>query len=183
MERTALIVVDWQNDYFEGGKMPLNGAEAAARQAHRLQAGFRAAGLPVFNVRHETLREPAPFFAPGTEGAEIHPLLAPAEGEAVITKNFPNSFRGTDLLERLQAQGVETLVIAGAMTHMCIDATTRAAADLGFRCRLAQDACATRDLEFGGVAVPAAQVHAAFLAGLSGIYADIRPTEELLPAA
>ena len=183
MERTALIVVDWQNDYFEGGKMPLNGAEAAARQAHRLQAGFRAAGLPVFNVRHETLREPAPFFAPGTEGAEIHPLLAPAEGEAVITKNFPNSFRGTDLLERLQAQGVETLVIAGSMTHMCIDATTRAAADLGFRCRLAQDACATRDLEFGGVAVPAAQVHAAFLAGLSGIYAQVLPTEDLLPGA
>jgi nicotinamidase-related amidase len=71
-------------------------------------------------------------------------------------------------------------VIAGMMTHMCIDTTTRAAADLGFACSLAHDACATRALAFNGVQVPAESVHAAYLAGLNGSFARVRPASELL---
>jgi len=98
----------------------------------------------------------------------------------VIVKNFPNGFRATPLLERLQALAAHQLVVAGMMTHMCIDTTVRAAFDLGFQCTLAHDACATRALSFGGTTVPAAQVHAAFVAALHGIFADARATADIL---
>ena len=98
----------------------------------------------------------------------------------MVQKNFPNSFRQTPLLEHLKQHDVSQLVIAGMMTHMCIDATTRAAFDLGFKCAVAHDACATRALAFGEVSIPAAQVHAAFIAALNGIYAEVRTTGELL---
>jgi len=76
-------------------------------------------------------------------------------------------------LEPLKKMGVTRLVICGMMTHMCIDTTTRAAADLGFTCRLAHDACAARSLAFGGATVPAGQVHAAFLAALDETFAEV----------
>ena len=104
----------------------------------------------------------------------IHANVAPRAGETVLQKHFPNSFRGTPLLEHLRALGADHLVIAGMMTHMCVDATTRAAFDLGFSCSLAHDACATRALAFGDERVPAAQVHAAFVAALSGLYAKVQ---------
>ena len=93
----ALLIVDLQNDYFDGGKFPLVGIDAAAKNAARVLAAFRAQGLHVIHIRHEILREPAPFFAPESEGAEIHEMVAPERDEVVITKNFPNSFRETDL--------------------------------------------------------------------------------------
>jgi nicotinamidase-related amidase len=125
------------------------------------------------------MRPGATFFLPDTEGVRIHSLVAPATGETVIQKNFPNAFRETRLLDHLREHAIEELVIAGMMTHMCVDATTRAAADLGFRCSLASDACATRALEFGGTTVPAELVHCSFLAALSGAYAAVRPASEL----
>ncbi len=180
MTTTALLIVDMQNDYFDGGKFPLSGTDAAAAKSAEILAAFRSAGKPVIHIRHEILRKPAPFFEPGTQGAEIHSSVAPANGEAVITKNFPNSFRGTDLQDQLQALGITDLVIIGAMSHFCIDATTRAAADLGYTCTVAHDACATRDLEFDGVAVPAAQVHAGFMAALAMGYGAILPTDQVI---
>jgi len=180
MTDTALLIVDLQNDYFAGGKFPLVGIDSAADNVARILVVFRARGLPVIHIRHEILREPAPFFARGSAGAEIHETVAPEAGEPVITKNFPNSFRETDLQARLQMLGVSDLVITGAMSHFCIDATTRAAADLGYRCTVAHDACATRDLEFDGVAVPAAQVHAAFMAALAMGYGAILPTDRVV---
>jgi nicotinamidase-related amidase len=104
----------------------------------------------------------------------IHASVAPRAGETVMQKNFPNTFRGTGLLEHLRGLGADHLVIAGMMTHMCVDASTRAAFDLGFSCSLAHDACATRALAFGEQRVPAAQVHAAFLAALAGLYAKVQ---------
>jgi nicotinamidase-related amidase len=68
----------------------------------------------------------------------------------------------------------------GAMSHMCIDATTRAAADMGFACWVAEDACATRDLVFNDRAVAAAQVHAAFMAELAAAYAQVTPTDAIM---
>jgi nicotinamidase-related amidase len=109
--------------------------------------------------------------------------LSPLPGETVIQKHFPNSFRETGLLERLQDAGVEEVVICGAMSHMCIDATTRAAADYGFPCLVVHDACATRELAFQGTDIPAAQVHGAFMAALSFLYARVLSLEEFLAAA
>ena len=169
----ALLIVDIQNDYFPGGKMELVGSDAAAGEASRLLRAFRERGAPVFHVQHISTRPGATFFLPDTEGAKIHESVAPAGSETVITKHFPNSFRETRLLEALRAAKIERLAIAGMMTHMCIDATTRAAADLGFQCTLAHDACATRDLAFGGSKVAARDVHTAFLASLNGAFAKV----------
>ncbi len=110
---------------------------------------------------------------------EIHKSAAPAGGEAVFQKNYPNSFRETPLLEHLRDRQISQLVIAGMMTHMCIDSTTRAAADLGFQCVLAHDACATRALSFGGTSVSAEDVHTAFLAALNGLFAKVLSVEEI----
>jgi nicotinamidase-related amidase len=177
---TALVLVDIQNDYFPNGNMALEGMDAAAANAARLLAAFRGRGMPVLHVRHLSVRPGATFFVPGTPGAELHAAVRPAAGEPVVEKNFPNSFRGTDLLERLRGAGADSLVIAGAMSHMCIDATTRAAFDHGFKCTVAADACATRALEYSGRTIPARDVHASFMAALAVPYARIASTEEIL---
>jgi nicotinamidase-related amidase len=176
----ALLIVDIQYDYFPGGKMELEGSEAAGRRAGQLLTAFRERRLPVIHVQHLSLRPGATFFVPGTDGVAIHPSVAALETETVIQKNFPNSFRDTPLLDQLRKLGVQDLVIAGMMTHMCIDATTRAAADAGFTCSLAQDAVATRSLSFGATTVSAEHVNASFLSALNGAYATVRPVSDLV---
>ena len=170
---TGLVMVDMQNDYFSGGKMELVSMESAAENAAGVLDGFRRRGDPVYHIQHLSVRPGATFFVPGTDGVEFHSSVAPLEAEPVIQKNFPNGFRGTDLLERLRGDRVERLVICGAMSHMCIDATTRAAFDHGFQCTVVSDACATRDLEFAGRVVAARDVHAAFMAALAVPYARV----------
>jgi nicotinamidase-related amidase len=110
----------------------------------------------------------------------LYASIRPLPGEPVVAKHHANSFRETRLLEILQEYKVERLVICGMMTHMCIDATTRAAADLGFRCIVAADACATRDLAFDDVAVSAATVQRTTLAALDGTYAEVMTTETII---
>jgi nicotinamidase-related amidase len=175
---TALLLIDLQNDYFPGGAMELAGADAAVARCAELLAAFRARQLPLVHVRHESTRAGATFFVPGTRGAEIHPAVAPRDGETVFTKHFPNAFRDTPLLDHLRSHAITRVVIAGMMTQMCIDTSTRAASDLSFQCVLAHDACATRDLVFGGRTVPAADVQAAFMAALSGLFAKVVATGE-----
>jgi nicotinamidase-related amidase len=113
-------------------------------------------------------------------GVEFHASITPRPGETVIEKHFPNSFRETGLKVILEAAGIEELVICGAMSHMCIDATTRAAADLGFTCTVIHDACATRDLVFREEVIPARQVHGAFMAALAPLYAQVLSQEDFL---
>jgi nicotinamidase-related amidase len=177
--KTALILIDIQNDYFPGGKMELEAPLAAARQARRLLDLFRQHGWPTVHIQHIATRPDATFFLPDTEGVKIHETIRPLPGEPVILKHFPNSFRETALLEHLRESGVESLVICGMMTHMCVDATTRAAADFGYLVRLAADACATRALAYGETQVPAQHVHAAFLAALKS-YGKVMRTEQIL---
>ncbi|WP_293266799.1 cysteine hydrolase family protein [Neptunomonas sp.] len=180
MSHTALLLIDFQNDYFSEGKWPLSGAEKAVEQGAKLLTEFRNQDLPIVHVRHEFLTADAPFFLEGSEGANIHHSVIPSENEAVILKHKPNSFRDTELQEVLKKLNVKKLIVVGAMSHMCIDAGVRAAVDLGYEVSVAHDACATRDLEFNGTTVPAAHVHAAFMAALSSSYASINSTEELL---
>src|SRR5262245_24932288 len=180
MPKRALVLIDIQNDYFLGGKWTLSGIESAADNAARVLAAARAAGDLVVHVRHEFPTADAPFFAPGSEGAKTHPKVESRQGEPVVLKHHVNSFRETDLEAILDRHGVEEVVICGAMSHMCVDAGARAASDLGYPCIVLHDACATRDQEFEGVVVPAAQVHAAFMAGLNFGYARAVSTEEYL---
>jgi len=177
----CLLLIDLQNDYFPGGTMELVGIVPAAANACILLDRFRKAGVPVIHIQHISVQPGATFFLPGSVGAEISPLLTPRTTETVIVKHYPNSFRDTPLLQTLKAAGIDTVTICGAMSHMCIDATTRAAFDLGFVCTVAADACATRNLEFNGATVPAAQVHAAFMAALSRPYAQVVATDSIEP--
>jgi len=180
MSTRALVVVDLQNEYLPTGKLALVGIEQALANAARVIAAFRDRGDLVVNVRHEAAQQDAPLFTPGTDGVRINAAVAPREGEPVIVKHFPNSFRDTPLDGLLKEAGVTDLTIVGAMSHMCIDATTRAAADLGYKVTVVHDACATRDLEFRGQVVPAAQVHAALMAALAFGYGTVTTVDEYL---
>jgi nicotinamidase-related amidase len=176
---TALLLIDLQNDYFPGGTMELVGADQAVAQAARLLNSFRARSLPIFHVQHIAKRADATFFLPGTRGADIHQAVKPMGSEPTMVKHFPNCFRETTLLEALRAADVSQLVVGGMMTHMCVDTTVRAASDLGFSCRLAADACATRDLVLDDQRVEARQVQLAYLAALHGSFASVQTTEVL----
>jgi len=176
----ALLLIDIQNDYFPGGRMELVNSLEAAGAAARLLSCFRKASWPVYHIQHISTRPTATYFLPGTAGVEIHSSVAPLPGESLITKQYPNSFRDTDLLERLTADRIDQLLVCGMMTSMCVDATVRAAFDLGFACTVAKDACATRDLMLDGETVPARQVQIAFLSPLSAVYARIRTTDAIL---
>lgn len=179
MPDTALLVIDIQNDYFPGGAMELEAADAAGAKAGIAVEKFRKSGDPVIHVRHLSVRPGSTFFLPGTKGAEIHSSVSPRGAERVIEKNFPNSFRNTELKAALDRHGIKNLVVAGMMTHMCVDATVRHAADLGYKITLLGDACATRAQSYAGEKVPARQVHTAFLAALNGFYAKVVDTHEL----
>ena len=176
----ALILIDIQNDYFAGGANPLAGPDGAAANAARLLQAFRAAGRPVVHVQHLSTRPGSTFFVPSTRGAEIHAAVAPQPGEAVVEKHFPSSFRDTSLQAELTRLGARQLLIAGMMTHMCVDTTVRAAFDLGYECRLAHDACATRDLSFAGHTVKAQDVQAAYMAALGSPFATVKSTADWL---
>jgi nicotinamidase-related amidase len=170
---TALLLIDIQNDYLPGGRMELEKSCEASKRASEVLHLFREKTLPVFHVRHESTKEGATFFLPGTSGVDFSVAVAPVTGENVITKNYPNCFRDTALLSLLRDAGVTRLVIVGMMTHMCVDAGVRAAVDFGFECAVVSDACATRSLVFDGVTVPAAHVHGTILAALGAAYATI----------
>jgi len=178
--KTGLLLIDLQNDYFPGGKMELAGVLQAGDRAGRVLQHFRKNNLSVYHVQHISIRPGATFFLPRTQGAKIHTMVEPLAGEKVFQKHFPNSFRETQLLETLRKQDVDDLMVAGAMSHMCVDASVRAACDLGFSCTVIEDACATKDLEFRGSLVPAAHVHRAFMAALQAAYAKVMTTEEFL---
>ncbi|TCM58805.1 nicotinamidase-related amidase [Rhizobium sp. PP-F2F-G48] len=179
MSPRALLVVDLQNDYLAKGRFPLTDIDQAVGNAARVVAAARQAGDLVINIRHESPAD-GPFFAVGTDGAEIVAAMAPLEGEAVVTKHYPNAFRETALAEMLASAGVQAVTVIGAMSHMCIDATARAAADLGYATTIVEDACATRDLEFQGRTMPAATVHAAFMSALAFAYGQVVSTEDYL---
>jgi nicotinamidase-related amidase len=176
----CLVMVDLQNDYFPGGKMQLAGIEGAAGNARILLTEFRRKDLTVIHIQHISVPPNAFFFLPETDGAKINESVTPRQGEAVVVKNYPNSFRNTPLLEILRKAHIDELVICGAMSHMCIDATVRAAFDLGFKCVVAEDACATMDLFFNNKIVKAADVHASFMSALSFPYARVLSTKDIV---
>jgi len=177
--KTALLVIDIQKDYFPGGKYPLVEPLDAAKKAYMLLQCFREHGGHHIHIQHISLEPNATFFIKGDHGSDIHDSAAHFVGEPIVYKHYPNSFRETNLLEILREWGIERVVITGMMTHMCVDATARAAADLGFKVIIAEDACATRDLKYGDTTIPADHVHKAFLAALKS-YGDVMKSEEVM---
>jgi nicotinamidase-related amidase len=177
--KTALLIIDIQKDYFPGGKYPLVNPLEAAKKAYLLLQCFREHGGHHVHIQHISKKPDATFFISGDRGTDIHDSVAHFEGEPIIYKHEPNSFLNTNLLELLKGWEIERVVICGMMTHMCVDATARAASDLGFQIIIAEDACATRDLKYGDTTIPAEQVHKAFLAALKS-YGRVMKSEEIL---
>jgi nicotinamidase-related amidase len=176
---TALLIIDIQKDYFPGGKFPLANPLDAAKKAYMLLQCFREHGGHHIHIQPISLKPDATFFIRGDSGSDIHDAVAHFEGEPIVYKHYPNSFRETNLLEMLRGWGIERVVITGMMTHMCVDATARAASDLGFQVIIAEDACATRDLIYGETTIPAEHVHKAFLAALKS-YGKVMKSDEVI---
>lgn len=174
----ALLLIDIQNDYFHGGEMELAGMEQASSLAAELLNEFRESGNPLVHVRHVFADPAAQFFRAGTPGIEIHESVSPVGDESVVTKANVNAFLETELKTLLDGQGVDELLIAGAMSHMCIEGTSRAASDLGYKCQVVHDACATRDQVFNGQVVSAADVHNTAMSALSFAYAEVLSLDE-----
>lgn len=164
--KRGLVLIDIQLDYFDGGNFALPGMLMAARNSARLLAEFRRLKLPVFHVQHIDLDPTSTFLAKDTPGIQISPLVAPVTGESVIQKAYPNSFRGSSLQAQLEHHQVDTVVICGAMSNVCVDSTARAAFDQGFSVTVVEDCCAACSLEFKGEELSASQVHKAFMASL-----------------
>ncbi|MBS0027641.1 cysteine hydrolase family protein [Chitinophaga sp. 22321] len=180
MKKQALVIIDVQHDYFKGGRMELVNPEAAAANISKVLEQSRREGIPVIYIQHIAMDPGAGFLVVNTPGIEINAAVAPIAGEQVIVKQYPNSFRETALHAYLQEKGITHLVITGMMTHVCVDATTRAAKDLGYSCTVISDACATRALEADGETVEASQVQQAFMGSLAFYYADVQTAERFL---
>ena len=177
---TALLLIDIQNDYFDNGAMPLVDSESASLNAKQILDKFRAGNSVVIHIQHIALRQDATFFLPDTTGCGIHDNVKPIGPEKIIVKHYPNSFRETALLDYLKNRDITDLVICGMMTHMCVDATVRAAKDFGFNCTLIGDACATKNLEINGRLIQSIEVHNGFLAALNYFYSTVKTTEQFL---
>ena len=177
--KTALLIIDIQKDYFEGGKYPLVNPLEAAKNAYLLLQCFREHDGHHIHIQHISLEPDAAFFIKGDSGSDIHDAVAHFEGEPIVYKHEPNSFLNTNLLDLLKEWEIERVVITGMMTHMCVDATARAAVDFGFDVIVAEDACASRDLQYGDTTIPAEQVHKAFLAALTW-YGRVMKSDEII---
>jgi nicotinamidase-related amidase len=167
MKKTALVLIDIQNEYFHGGSLELVGAEAAAERSRLALDAAREAGLCVIHVRHENPGPNATRFRAGSPLSEIRGIVAPTAVELVVTKRRVDSFAGTELGPYLRERGIEELAVSGMMTHMCVDAFLRAATAQDYPCALLSDATATRELEWGGRKVAAADVKAALYAAFA----------------
>ena len=168
-KNTALLIIDIQYFYFPGGSLPLVEPEKASKNTAIVLKKFREKGMLVIHVKHNARK-----------GAEIYPDVAPGQGEKVVTKNEANAFLETDLLSFLKENKIENLTITGMQTQMCVEAATRAAHDFGFQCMLVDDACATRDLRYKEKIIKSWDVHYATLSALSGTYAKVLTTKEML---
>jgi nicotinamidase-related amidase len=178
--KTALLLIDIQNDYFPNGKMELVNSISAGENAKKVLNKFRQNNDLIVHIQHIAAHPEATFFLPDTYGCEIHDLVKPENDEKVIIKYFPNSFHQTELLEYLKTNKIEKIVIAGMMTHMCVDATTRAAKDFDFVLEVIADACATRDLEINNKTANAEDVQTAFLSALKFYYSEITETSDYI---
>ncbi len=176
---TALLLIDIQKDYFPGGRMELVRPLEAAKKAYELLQCFREHEQKHVHIQHVATKPGATFFIPGTDGTDIHDAVAHFEGEPLVIKHHPNSFLETNLQEMLKGWGIKRMIITGMMTHMCVDATARAASDLGYEVLVAADACATRNLKYGDTEIPAEHVHKAFLAALKS-YGQVMTTDEII---
>ncbi|HET6594807.1 MAG TPA: cysteine hydrolase family protein [Anaerolineales bacterium] len=177
--KTALLIIDIQKDHFPGGKMPLVKPLEAAQKAYMLLQCFREQGGKHIHIQHISKNHEAGYFISGDHGTDIHDSAAHFEGEPIVYKHEPDAFLDTELPDLLKSWQIERLVICGMMTHLDVDATARAAAQLGFQVIIAEDACATRDLREGETIIPAEEVQRRILKVWKS-FGKVMKTEEIL---
>lgn len=171
LANSALVMVDCQNTY-RRGVMQLVNVETAIKEAQQLLSEARGLGVPIFHIQHDA-GVGTPYDITADIGA-ISPEVAPQNGEDVIVKNYPNAFIATSLEAKLKALGVEHIVLAGFMTHMCINSTARGAFNLGFKPTVVASACATRHLVGpNGKVVDAQTMHDSALAAIRDLFAVV----------
>ena len=181
--KTALLLLEIQNDYFPNGRMPLEKSNEIITNVQAVLQAFRFKKQPVIHVQHISTQPDASFLLPCTKGVEFFLSARPIQGEQLIKKHYPNSFKDTSLLAYLTKNQIQHLVVCGMMTHLTVDATVRAAYDLGFCCTVLRDACTTQALQFKNTLIPDGEVHAAFVAALQSMYANCVDTQTYLQAA
>lgn len=167
--KEALLLIDIQNVYFTPGDYLLHEPESAAQQVKVLLDKFRSAGKRVIHVQHAFPKH-----------RELYQLVAPLEGEKIVEKKYPSSFLGTDLQDYLTEHGINKLVVAGMMSHMCIDTTVRACQNYGYKVTVVEDACTTKALKLHDEVLPAPVVHKVFMAGLQGMFAEVMTLAQYL---
>lgn len=177
--KQALLVIDVQNDYFPGGKSPLYQPEKALAKINQLEDYFIAHQLPIIYIQHIKLKRNADFFAANSEGVLFHPQLKINSTSYKVKKHFPDSFCQTNLSCLLKKLEIEQLVICGMMTHMCINATTKAGAKRKLAPIVLSDATTTKDLMIEDKVVKAEVVHENYLKNLSKI-ATVQTVEEFI---
>ena len=177
---TALLLLEIQNDYFPNGRTPLEKSVEACAKAQVVLQAFREKKLLVIHAQHISTQPDASYFLPCTKGADFYSSVQPLKNEMIIKKHYPNSFKDTPLLNNLIKNQINHLVICGMTTHLTVDATVRAAYDLGFSCTVLHDACAARQLEFNHTTISSQNVHYAFLAALQPAYATVLSSEDFL---
>ena len=175
----ALIVIDCQNTY-RRGVMQLEGVEDALGEVERVLERARTAGIPIFHIMHDA--GPGSPYDIRAEIGRICDRATPRAGEPVIVKRHPSSFWETSLDAQLRESGVKNLVLAGFMTHVCVNSTARGAFNLGYNATVIGDATATRDLPgIDGEVVSAAQLKSATLAGIRDLFAVVVRRVDDLP--
>jgi nicotinamidase-related amidase len=177
---STLVMIDCQNTYTRG-VMELDGVSAALDEAAALLDRARTAGIPIIHIQHSD--GPGSLYDIDGESGAIVSQVAPRDGEVVVVKQYPNSFVQTDLDERLKAMGVTNLVLAGFMTHMCVNSTARGAFNLGYAPTVVAAATATRALPgVTGEPVPAEVMQTASLAAMADLFAVVVPGASAIPA-
>ena len=175
---STLVMVDCQNTYTRG-VMELEGVEPALDQAAELLDRARSAGIPIVHIQHDA--GPGSPYDVRAEIGAIVDRVAPRDGEPVVVKAFPNAFVQTDLDERLKAGSATNLLLAGFMTHMCINSTARGAFSLGYAPTVVAGATATRSLPGPDGPVSAAALQVASLAAISDLFGVVVPAASSIP--
>ncbi|MCP2073862.1 UNVERIFIED_ORG: nicotinamidase-related amidase [Pseudomonas lini] len=175
LSQATLIIIDAQKEYL-AGPLALSGMDAAVANIKQLLGAARAAGRPIVHVRH--LGTHGGLFDPQGERGEFIAGLEPLGDETVIEKLLPSAFHGTELKKRLEDLGPLDLIVCGFMSHSSVSTTVRAAKNLGFRCTLVEDACATRDLPHKGGVLSAEHVHQTEMAIMADNFATLALTRD-----
>lgn len=180
-QNAALILIDFQKGFDEGEFLEGNrNNKDAEKNASIILNKWRTLNLPIFHIIHSS-KNPNSRFHESHSGFEIKEEVKPINGEPVIKKNVHSAFIGTDLKERLEVQGINSLVIIGLTTNHCVSTSTRMAGDFGFDTFLISDATATFDrIGIDGELFSSEIIHQTALANLNNDFAKVIDTKKLL---